>query len=66
MTRLRSDLKDSQGVGVSQRFGGRHVRPAVSSVQVHAGDQVQLGIHPVETPVGHIWGTHRGTCTEIE
>lgn len=52
--RRRPDLKNCQGVGVSQRLGGGHVRPAVSSVQVHAGDEVQLGIHPVETPVGNI------------
>lgn len=51
---MRWDLKHSQGVGVSQRLGGRHERPPVSSVQVHAGDQVQLGIHPVETSVGYV------------
>lgn len=55
---LHSDLKHSQGVGVSQHLSGRHVRPAMSAVQVHAGDEVQLGVHPVEAPVGYIWGTH--------
>lgn len=50
----RSDLKHSQGVGVSQHLGGRHVGAAVGPVQIHAGDQVQLGVHPVEAPVGYI------------
>lgn len=32
---------------------------AVVSVQIHTGQQVQLGVHPVETPVGQV-------CEEIK
>lgn len=58
---LRTNLKNSQRVGMSQRVCWGEVRSAVSAVEVHAGDEVQLGIHPVQTPVGQIWG--EDTCT---
>lgn len=37
------------------------MRPAVGAVQIHAADQVQFGVHPVQTPVGHICQTHTRT-----
>lgn len=62
---LHTNLKNSQSVGVSQSLRRRHVGPAVSSVQVHTGYQVQLWIHPVQTPVGYIWDTHTHTNEQL-
>lgn len=39
---LHANLKNSQSVGMSQLLCGRHVCSAVSSVQVDAGDEMQL------------------------
>lgn len=53
-----TNLKNSQSIGVPQSLCRWDVCPAMSSVQIHAGYEVQLGIHPVQTPIGHIWHTH--------
>lgn len=52
-------LKHSEGKRVSQVVMGGQQHFAVVSVQIHAGQQVQLGVHPVQTPVGQV-------CEEIK
>lgn len=52
-------LKHSEGEGVSQVVMGGQQHFAVVSVQVHTGQQVQLGVHPVQTSVGQV-------CEEIK
>lgn len=57
-----SYLKDGEGKRVAQVVLGGQQHSAVVSVQVHAGQQVQLGVHPVETAVGQVcWGGEKET-----
>lgn len=47
-------LEHGEGEGVSQVVMGGQQHLAVVPVQIHAGQQVQLGVHPVETPVRQV------------
>lgn len=47
-------LEHSEGEGVSQVVMGGEQHFAVVSIQIHTGEQVQLGVHPVETPVRQV------------
>lgn len=46
-------------------MGGQQDFPVVS-VQIHTGQQVQLGVHPVKTPVGQVWEDRKGTKSTEE
>lgn len=48
-------LKHGEGEWMSKVVMGGQQHFAVVSVQIHARQQVQLGVHPVETSVGQIW-----------
>lgn len=48
-------LEHGEGEGVSQVVVGGQQHFAVVSIQIHTGQQVQLGVHPVETPVRQVW-----------
>lgn len=48
-------LEHSEGEGVSQVVMGGEQHFAVVSIQIHTGQQVQLWVHPVETPVRQVW-----------
>lgn len=47
-------LEDSERERVPQVVMGGQQHSAVVSVQIHAWQQVQLGVHPVETSVGQV------------
>lgn len=47
-------LEHSEGEGVSQVVMGGQQHFAVVSIQIHTGQQVQLRVHPVETPVRQV------------
>lgn len=42
-------LKKSQGEGMSQMIHGGQQNSTVVSIQVHTGNQMKLGIYPVES-----------------
>lgn len=48
-------LKKSQGKGMSKMIHGGQQNSTVVSIQVHTGDQMKLGIHPVESSARQIW-----------
>lgn len=48
-------LEHCEGEGVSKVGMGGEQHFAVVSIQIHTWQQVQLGVHPVETPVRQIW-----------
>lgn len=48
-------LKHREGEGVSEVVMRGQQHFAVVSIQIHTGQQVQLGVHPVETPVRQVW-----------
>lgn len=52
-------LEDGEGKRVAQVVLGGQQHPAVVSIQVHAGQQVQLGVDPVEAAVGQVWSGRR-------
>lgn len=47
-------LEHGEGEGVSELLMGGQQHFAVVSIQIHAGQQVQFGIHPVQTPVRQV------------
>ncbi len=48
-------LKKSQGKGMPKMIHGGQQNSTVVSIQVHTGDQMKLGIHPVESSARQIW-----------
>lgn len=48
-------LKDGDSEGVSQVMMGGQQHFAVVSVQIHAGQQMQLWVDPVQTLVWQVW-----------
>lgn len=48
-------LKDSEGKGMAQVVMRGEQHFAVVTIEIHAGQQVQLGVHPVKSSVGQVW-----------
>lgn len=58
-------LKDSEGKGVAQVVMRGQQHFAVVTIEIHAGQQVQLGVHPIKSSVGQVW-EHVGEGGESE
>lgn len=58
-------LKDSEGKGMAQVVMRGEQHFAVVTIEIHAGQQVQLGVHPVKSSVGQVW-EHAGKGGERE
>lgn len=61
--RKRFDLEDGEGEGMSQDLGRLQNPLPVVSVQVHAAQDVQLGVNPVQPAFDQVWTETQDSLT---
>lgn len=53
-------LKNCQTKRVTELLLGVDEQLPVGAIEVHAGESMELGVHPVQAMGQHIWRKHRG------